>query len=59
MSLNWEYRKVTWLLFGLVAAHGMTQGVRRRQLTSRHADVTFNRPLATTYIPSVDQRTAR
>ena len=38
MSLNWEYRKVTWLLFGLVAA----EAAMERRL-SRHL-VTSDRP---------------
>jgi O-antigen ligase len=35
MSLNWEYRKVTWLLFGFVAAESAAGNARRRVSGSR------------------------
>jgi O-antigen ligase len=34
MSVNWEVRKTTWLLFGFVAAHGSLEPARRRAATS-------------------------
>jgi len=35
MSVNWEIRKTTWLLFGFVAAHGSLELTRRRTATPR------------------------
>jgi len=62
MSLNWEYRKVTWLLFGLVAAQSAIDTARRR-LSASLAPVggaaIEPRSLHPVYLPSAHQRAAR
>jgi O-antigen ligase len=62
MSLNWEYRKVTWLLFGLVAAQGASDSARRRVSRSqRHlGECQLLMPLPSEKpIASVDRRAIR
>ena len=50
MSLNWEYRKVTWLLFGLVAAQSVGSRLRHRsspappEMTERRCGAARCRP---------------
>jgi hypothetical protein len=59
MSLNWEYRKVTWLLFGLVAAQSARDTVRRRVSSSQRAVIpeSFSRrSLRTVDSPSFNRR---
>jgi O-antigen ligase len=62
MSLNWEYRKVTWLLFGLVAAQSAADSARRR-LSASPAPVGEAaidlRSLQPVYLRSADQRAIR
>jgi len=59
MSLNWEYRKVTWLLFGLVAAQSASDTFRRRALSSLETVIpeSFSRrPIRIVDSPSFDRR---
>jgi O-antigen ligase len=61
-SLHWEYRKVTWLLFGLVAAQSAATRVRRRLSPSQRnlTETPFPRHSPrTVYSPAVDQRAIR
>jgi len=62
MSLNWEYRKVTWLLFGFVAAQGAADNARRRMSASPApvGDAAIElRSLQPVYLRSADQRAIR
>jgi len=62
MSLNWETRKVTWLLFAMVAAHGASETASRRRPRSleRLTETPVKRQsLRTVYSPSLDQGAIR
>jgi O-antigen ligase len=62
MSLNWEYRKVTWCLFGLLAAQRGLDRISRR-LAPPEASVTRmplrSRPVHVLHSSSVDRRAVR
>jgi O-antigen ligase len=61
MSLNWELRKVTWLLFGLVAAQSAAGriGMRLSPSPSLTEAASQRRSVPDIYSPSVGQRAIR
>jgi O-antigen ligase len=55
MSVNWEIRKTTWLLFGFVAAHGTFQLRRRYTVPSDvHRGLVSTTPSLSGRLPSAD-----